>query len=93
MVIEVCESGLRAVDLSLDGNFIAGGGVDGVLRIWNGRTGKFLRDFQGHVREITANSFSSNDRFVVSSSADGSVMMWELDWDWRFTDKKIPPLP
>jgi len=60
-----------------------------VLRVWSGETGRGLRDFQGHTREITANTFSSDARFIVSSSSEGSVMVWELDWDWRFIDKKI----
>ena len=69
-------------------NFLATGGNDTVLRIWKVETGECQREFQGHSREISSVDFSSNGRFVISSSTDGSVMIWELDWEWRFGDKK-----
>ena len=58
-----------------------------ILRVWSVESGECLREFQGHSKEITAAEFSSNGRFVISSSVDGTVMIWEVDWDWNFDDK------
>jgi WD40 repeat protein len=91
--LEVDETGVRTVAFSQDQNFLVSGGNDSVLRVWSVESGKCLREFQGHSKEITAAEFSSNGRLVISSSVDGTVMIWEVDWDWEFKDKKPVQAP
>ncbi|MEW6112353.1 MAG: hypothetical protein AB1664_09510, partial [Thermodesulfobacteriota bacterium] len=67
-----------------DGRFIITGGTDTNLKMWDLQTGRLLREFQGHAREITAAQFSFNARLLISSSADGIVWLWELDWNLEF---------
>jgi WD40 repeat protein/serine/threonine protein kinase len=90
-VIEAQESGVRAAAFAPDQEFFVTGGNDTVLRIWSLSKGQCLREFQGHLREITSAAFSSNGRFVISSSTDGAVFIWEVDWEWQFADQKKRP--
>ena len=55
-----------------------------MVRIWQIDSKECLREFQGHANEVTAVRFSLNGRYAVSSSLDGFVNFWELDWDWEF---------
>ena len=36
---------------SSDGRYVASGGFDKKVKLWDGRTGKFLVNFNGHVGE------------------------------------------
>ena len=84
--MEVNETGVRTGAFSPDQRFFLTGGNDAVLRIWNVETGQCLRELKGHAREVTAAEFSSNGRFIISAGMEGSVMIWELDWNWEFND-------
>lgn len=77
-------SGLRAAAFSPDQQFFITGGVDGLVKLWNLPTGECLREFSGHPKEITAVDFASNGRYALSASSDGTIILWELDWEWQF---------
>ncbi|KAJ2466756.1 Mitochondrial fission protein [Coemansia sp. RSA 2322] len=55
---------------------LATGTADGVLRLWDLRTGQAHRQLLGHTQPITSLQF--DDRSVVSGSLDGSAMLWDL---------------
>ncbi len=68
--------------------FVGPASDDATVRLWDLEKGTCLREFQGHSREVTGTEFSSNGRFAISSSLDGAVMIWELDWEWTFSARK-----
>ncbi|MDA0865953.1 MAG: WD40 repeat domain-containing protein, partial [Cyanobacteria bacterium] len=71
-----------AVALSGDGKWIASGGVDQTIRIWDIRSGKLLQSLggllSGHSDTITALAFHPNSPLLVSTSRDWSVRLWDL---------------
>src|SRR4029450_5030115 len=67
------------VAFSPDGNTLASGGVDGVLKLWDAHTGKVRHAFQGHKGLITAVAFSPDGRYLSSSSADGTIRLWDVE--------------
>ncbi|RCN43552.1 WD domain, G-beta repeat protein [Ancylostoma caninum] len=68
-----------AVAISSDGKFIASGGYDAVLKIWDFATLNHVRDFKGHRAPITALCFQLKTNCLFSASRDRSVKLWDLD--------------
>jgi WD40 repeat protein len=49
----------------------------GGLQFWETATGKLMRDFPAHDREVTSVSLSPAGRTLVSGSRDGTVRIWD----------------
>ncbi len=41
-------------------------------------TGKTLREFQGHLQNITCLAFSADRRFLATGSFDTTILIWDL---------------
>ncbi|WP_152983550.1 nSTAND1 domain-containing NTPase [Lyngbya aestuarii] len=68
------------VSFSPDGNIIASGSVDKVIKLWTPK-GKLLNTLKGHQKSITSVSFSPNAQMIASSSQDQTVKLWTLGQD------------
>lgn len=65
---------------SPDGNTLVVGNADGVLELWDVRTGGLLSTHTGHTRSINVLKFSPDGRTLASSSFwDGTILLW----DWK----------
>jgi len=62
---------------SSSGEWLASGGFDQLIHVWEVATQKKLRTFRGHQNEVWSVEFSSDDRFLLSSSKDGTIRLWE----------------
>jgi WD40 repeat protein len=67
-----------SIALSRDGSVIAGGAVDGTVRLWNTRTGKLERTLRGHRDEVLSVAFSPGGNELLSASRDGDARLWNL---------------
>ncbi|KAJ1552576.1 Notchless protein 1, partial [Cladochytrium tenue] len=63
---------------SPDGRFLASASFDKSVKLWDGRTGKFLETLRGHVGAVYQVSFSADSRQVLSASKDSTVKAWDL---------------
>lgn len=62
---------------SSDGSFIASGGDDNAVKIWD-REGKLLRSLAGHTNSVTGLGISSDGNRLVSASLDQTVKIWNV---------------
>lgn len=61
------------VSYSPDGRFIASASFDHHVKIWEGRTGKFLASLFGHLRRVYQVAWSADSRMLVSGSSDSTL--------------------
>jgi hypothetical protein len=71
--------------LSSNNRFIATGGEDDTVRIWDFASGAEIAVLEGHTEEILAVHFSPDSRFLASAMAsedsDSGVLLWRCrDW-------------
>jgi len=67
---------LSAVVWSPDGNKIASGGGDRVIRIWNPTTGVSTLTLSGHTDIITSLAWNPDSVLLASSSVDRTIRVW-----------------
>jgi WD40 repeat protein len=67
---------VHSIAFSPDGQWVASGGGDSILRLWNPATGE-VRDFSSS-SDIRAVAFSPDGRLVASGNEDGILRIWEI---------------
>lgn len=61
-----------------DGQYIATGGDDGKIKLWNINNGYCFVTFHEHTSSVTDIQFSRNKKFLVSSSVDGTARAYDI---------------
>ncbi|KAJ0395973.1 hypothetical protein P43SY_008989 [Pythium insidiosum] len=69
-----------ALALSSDGKFLASGGRDKLLRVWDAAAAapRLLETFQGHRDAVSALSFRQRSHMLFSGSLDRCIKHWNL---------------
>jgi len=67
------------VQFSPDGRLIASASFDKSLRLWCGKSGRFLAVFRGHVQAVYQLAWSADSRVLVSASADSTLKLWSTE--------------
>lgn len=72
--------GLNALDFSPEGQFVATGGEDGKVKVWNVLSGFCVVTFKEHIAPVTGVKFigQGQGKAVLSSSLDGTVRAHDL---------------
>ncbi|MEQ8995125.1 MAG: AAA family ATPase [Coleofasciculus sp. B1-GNL1-01] len=71
------QDGVWGVSLSPDGKYIATGGEDGTVHIWN-LAGQKIAKLDAHQREVMSVSFSPDGQRLATSGKDGNAKLWNL---------------
>lgn len=79
---------LYAVDVSDDGAFVAAGGTDSLVRVWDVASGELLARLEGHEFGIRDLDFDPTGEYIVSGGLRGEVIVW----DWDAPDPLLRPL-
>ncbi|EEB91812.1 hypothetical protein MPER_09771, partial [Moniliophthora perniciosa FA553] len=60
------------------GRFVGVGRFDGIASIWDLETRAAVRILDGHVKAVTSLDWSRHSRYVLTSSKDWNVIVWDL---------------
>ena len=67
---------VNAVAYAPDGATLATGGDDGIVRIWDMRTGQ-QHELGGHTRRVNAVAYAPNGAALATGGDDGTVRIWD----------------
>ena len=70
--------GAKGASFSPDGELIVSAGGDGVIRLWDVRTGAEVGEFVGHQEAASAVWFSPDASRLVSVGEDRTVRVWDV---------------
>ncbi|CAM2069753.1 Non-specific serine/threonine protein kinase [Sulfidibacter corallicola] len=68
----------RGLDFSHDGQWLAAGYADGVVRIWRMADSEVPISFEGHAKAVQVVAFSPDGAWLASGSADRTVNLWDV---------------
>ena len=75
--LQVPGQGAAAIQFNVDGAILAVGQSDGVIDLWNFRTGAQTL-LTGHSQGISSLAFDSDGSTLASGSSDGTIILWEM---------------
>jgi ribosome assembly protein 4 len=70
------QAAVNHISFSPDGRYIASAAFDKHVKLWDGRTGKFLVTFVGHVASVYQVAWAPDSRHLASASKDSTIKMW-----------------
>jgi WD40 repeat protein len=73
------QRGLRSISVMPNGQRIATGGEDGVVRIWDTETGNLQRELTGPTDDVLCVLFSPNGRWLTAGGLDTQIYVWDMD--------------
>jgi WD40 repeat protein/class 3 adenylate cyclase/energy-coupling factor transporter ATP-binding protein EcfA2 len=80
-VFQAHTADVTSIDFDPDDRRIVTTSLDGLVKIWDARTGEMILTLTGHSAETNGGTFSPDGRYVASTSTDGTVRVWILDID------------
>ena len=81
---------MTAIDLSFNFKFLATGGLDGEVRVWEIRSRELISHLKEHTGKITKIQIMPDDVHLISSSRDKSILGWDLKSEKRITNHTQP---
>src|SRR5690349_16767684 len=60
-----------------DGTTIVSGSQDGMVKVWDGKSGKELLTLQGHSDRVRSVAVTPDGKTIVSGSYDKTIKVWD----------------
>jgi serine/threonine protein kinase len=67
---------VRSVAYAARGPFVATGGADRTVKLWNLETDRLIRTYRGHGALVGTLAFDGQGRTLAAASADGQIRLW-----------------
>ncbi|ETM55935.1 hypothetical protein L914_00924 [Phytophthora nicotianae] len=79
------QDGISALVMSANAKYMATGGADGSLRVWNwderGRIGRMHQSFLGHAGKVNELAFTKDGKGLVASGESSAICIWQFHGD------------
>ncbi|KAG6857060.1 hypothetical protein H0H87_010025 [Tephrocybe sp. NHM501043] len=72
------DAGVTSVAISPNGQLVAAGSLDTIVRIWDVSTGALLERLRGHRDSVYSVAFTPDGRGLVSGSLDKTLKYWDV---------------
>ncbi|XP_038615160.1 notchless protein homolog 1 [Tachyglossus aculeatus] len=69
---------INQVLFSPDARLLASASFDKSVKLWDGRTGRYLASLRGHVAAVYQVAWSADSRLLVSGSSDSTLKVWDV---------------
>jgi len=69
---------VTSVAISPNGQYVAAGSIDAVVRIWDVSTGQLVERLRGHRSGVHNIAFTPDGKGLVSGSLDKTLKLWDL---------------
>lgn len=66
------------VTFSPDAAYLASASFDNSVKLWDGKTGKFVASLRGHVAAVYQCAWAADSRLLVSCSKDTTLKIWDM---------------
>jgi len=66
------------IAISPDGKYVAAGGVDQRVYLWDFATGQTVHVFYGHNAEVTGVDYSPDGKYIATGSYDHTARLWDV---------------
>lgn len=80
--------GVTSVKIASNVRFVASGGAEGELRIWELKTREMATHLKEHGSRITEVQLFPNDQYAISCSRDRCLLTWDLRTEKRLTSHR-----
>ncbi|MBN2309481.1 MAG: caspase family protein, partial [Candidatus Hydrogenedentes bacterium] len=78
-VVQIGHGAISALAMSPDGRYIATGGVEGAIKVWEVSTGRLFRTLVGHHGMVRVLAFTADGASLFSSGfSDESLRVWRI---------------
>eukprot|EP01038_Epipyxis_sp_PR26KG_P008324 gene8324-11265_t len=67
---------INQIAFSPDARYVASASFDKKVKLWCGKTGRFLATLNGHVGSVYQISWSADSNYLASASKDSTVKVW-----------------
>jgi len=72
-------SHVTSVAFSPDGQMVLSGSKDNTIKLWDVKSKKEIRGFQGHLDSVFSVVFSQDGKFILSGSRDNTMKLWDIN--------------
>ena len=69
--------GVAALVVASDGSWLATGGQDGTVRIWDAATGQERTALAGHAHQVSVMAIAPDGSWLATGAQDGTVRIWD----------------